>query len=305
MSDLDIALDYAGTLTNQDNVSIIVNEVIQNSVIISTPQGVPGSAGYIIKVTAGMDLEKNRALVLRAGLAYHADNFTVEDIDKVIGITKNIILAGKTGDIQVAGILPNCTDISADLPVFLHNDGYFNSIAPTHGFITQLGIGLSDNKILINIQSSTVSYSLGPIHKNKTPSLNDLGLLDVSFIDKTVGNFDMFQVSEDLSAGELVNIYHVDGLSWARKAQADSTGREAHGYVLANYKYPNEAVVFFSGVNTSVKNAVLGRNFLSADIPGAITSYPPSNTGNVIQSIGFVTNHNTLNFKLGQIIIKA
>jgi hypothetical protein len=61
--------------------------------------------------------------------------------------------------------------------------------------------------------------------------------------------------SEALAAGDLVNIYDSTGAK-CRKADASTSGKEAHGFVLAAVESAASATVYFEGSNTQVTGIV-------------------------------------------------
>jgi len=105
------------------------------------------------------------------------------------------------------------------------------------------------------------------------------------------------EASEDLAAGDLVNIYDSTGAK-CRKADATTKGKEAHGFVLAVVTTGNNATVYFEGSNDQVTGLTPGVQFLAATAGGA-TVTAPSSSGNIVQKVGVATAATSLNFEAG------
>jgi hypothetical protein len=92
----------------------------------------------------------------------------------------------------------------------------------------------------------------------------------------------LLPTSENLTAGDFVNIFDDTGTVKARKADA-SNNRPAIGYVLTGVTSPANATVYLSGRNTAVTGATVGPVFLSATAAGGFSSTAPATPGaNVI-----------------------
>lgn len=119
-------------------------------------------------------------------------------------------------------------------------------------------------------------------------ALDGTGKLDNSVLPTGVGpEVVVLASSENLTAGDFVNIWNDSGTPKARKADATSVGKEANGFVLANVTSPANATVYLAGINNQVSGLTGGTNyFLSASTPGGIVSTAPSTAGNVVQYIG-------------------
>jgi hypothetical protein len=103
------------------------------------------------------------------------------------------------------------------------------------------------------------------------------------------------EASENLAAGDLVNIHNSTGAK-ARKADATTAGKEAHGFVLAAVTSGQPATVYFEGSNTQVTGLTPGPQYLSTT-PGLSTHTPPSGSGNILQKVGVATDAAVLNFE--------
>jgi hypothetical protein len=108
------------------------------------------------------------------------------------------------------------------------------------------------------------------------------------------------QASENLAAGDFVNIHDVTGSWRIRKADASaaSAGKMAHGFVIAAVTSGNSGDVYFEGSNAGQSGLTPGNAFLSAT-PGQATSTVPTTAGHIVQRLGVATAANTVNVEFG------
>ncbi|MBF0162756.1 MAG: hypothetical protein HQL88_10770 [Magnetococcales bacterium] len=93
--------------------------------------------------------------------------------------------------------------------------------------------------------------------------------------------------SENLTAGDFVNVFSDAGTPKARKADATDGGKRAHGFIKASPTAGQSVDVYLDGTNDSLTSLTVGsRYFLSATTPGAATATPPAATGNLVQYLG-------------------
>lgn len=153
-------------------------------------------------------------------------------------------------------------------------------------------------------QEALVS-SAGVGDAGKIVALDGTGRLDNSIMPTGIGA-DTASVasSENLAAGDFVNIYNDTGTAKCRKADA-ATNKEAHGFVLASVTSPDAATIYFEGANTQVSGQTPGTVFLSGSTPGAATVTPPSTATHIIQSLGIATSATSINFEAGTKVVLA
>lgn len=182
-------------------------------------------------------------------------------------------------------------------------------------------------------EEATVSTSAGAGDVDKIPSLNASGVLDPTIVNAkntsagaadagkiaqldAAGRIDSTMMpvgigadtaaittSEALAAGDLVNIHNSSGAK-VRKADATTSGKEAHGFVLASFGSGVAATVYFEGTNTGVTGLTPGPQFL-AITAGLSDETAPTAAGNVVQRVGIAISATTLNFEAGQPIVLA
>lgn len=124
------------------------------------------------------------------------------------------------------------------------------------------------------------------------------GKIDNSLLPTGVGaeTKDM-ATTENLAAGEWVNIFNDTGTEKARKADA-SNGRLAGGFVLSATTAPAVAKVYTEGINNALTGRTPGlEQFLSADTPGAGVETPDATSGEDIQGLGIALSATEVSFE--------
>ena len=170
--------------------------------------------------------------------------------------------------------------------------------------ITSAGAGDADRIPALNasgVLDATIvnskTTSAGAEDSGKLPALDAAGRLDTSFMPTGIGaDTSSIVSSENLAAGDLVNIWDNTGTANVRKADATVAGKEAHGFVLSAVTAPAAATVYFEGSNTGVTGLTPGPQFLSITA-GLCTATAPSASGNVVQRVGFATSATNVNFQ--------
>lgn len=143
---------------------------------------------------------------------------------------------------------------------------------------------------------NAVNASAGAGDAAKIVQLDSSGKIDMTMMPTGVGaDSAVITTSEALAAGDFVNIWNSTGAK-ARKADATTAGKEAHGFVLSAYGSSASATVYFEGTNTGVTGQTPGPVFLATTAGGA-TSTAPSGSGNVVQRIGFAISATAINFQ--------
>lgn len=155
-------------------------------------------------------------------------------------------------------------------------------------------------------EEASIQASAGAGDAGKIPALDAAGKLDNSMMPTGIGaDTASIATSENLAAGDLVNIYDDAGTATARKADASTAGKEAHGFVLSAVTSPAAATVYFDGTNTQVTGQTPGPVYLSATTPGLGTANAPSATGNIVQRVGVATSAVAVNFEAGAVLVLA
>jgi Tfp pilus assembly protein PilW len=143
---------------------------------------------------------------------------------------------------------------------------------------------------------STVT-STGAADDGKIVALGSDGRLDNSIMPVGIGNeTKSIQASENLSAGDLVNIWSSASEFRVRKADATTSGKEANGFVLSSVNSGSQASVYLEGTITGLSGLTPGRYYLSAT-PGQVTLTPPASSGNVVQYVGNSLSSSEITFE--------
>jgi hypothetical protein len=153
---------------------------------------------------------------------------------------------------------------------------------------------------------AAIITSAGAGDSGKIVALDAAGKLDASFMPTGVGaDTQSIVSSENLAAGDLVNVFNSAGTPKVRKADASAAGKEANGFVLAVVTAPAAATVYFEGSNTQVSGLTGGKQYLDPANPGKSTHVAPTTAGQVVQPVGSATAAAVLNFESGVPVLLA
>lgn len=130
------------------------------------------------------------------------------------------------------------------------------------------------------------------------------GHIDVSVLPSGIGaEVVVCPASENLVSGNMVNLWNNSGAINARKADATTNGKPAHGFVLANVTAPANATVYIaSQTNTALSSLTIGADYYLGTTPGAVQSTPPASAGNVVQYVGTAHSATAMVFMPGPTI---
>jgi len=161
---------------------------------------------------------------------------------------------------------------------------------------------MAGNKYIANVagiktEVAALQTSAGAGDAAKIVALDAAGKIDSSMMPTGIGaDTASIATSENLAAGDLVNVYDVTGTATCRKADATTAGKEAHGFVLAAVTAPAAATVYFEGTNTAVTGLTPGKQYL-ATTAGLSSSTAPSSAGNIVQRVGVAVSATALSFE--------
>jgi len=150
--------------------------------------------------------------------------------------------------------------------------------------------------------------SAGAADAGKIPSLGTDGRISETMMPTGVGaDVTVLAASENLAAGDYVNIWNDAGTAKVRKADA-STTKPADGFVKDAVTSGADATVYHEGGNDQHTGLTPGsRYFLSATTPGGVvlaTSLPTA-SGSIVQFIGKATSDTTINIEAAAPIERA
>lgn len=153
--------------------------------------------------------------------------------------------------------------------------------------------------------------SAGAGDSGKIPALDATGRLDTSFMPAGIGaDTKSVVTSENLTAGDFVNLYDASGTLTCRKADAStaSAGKRAHGFVLASTTSPASATVYFEGANGQRSGLTVGATYvLSAVAAGGVTIEASGTTtaGHILQKLGVATSATEINVEIDDPMVRA
>lgn len=165
---------------------------------------------------------------------------------------------------------------------------------------------IDSSGIMTELEAIIVSAGAGS--SGLIPALDTSGRLDISFMPVGVGaEVTVAASSENLTAGNFINLYSNAGTINARKADATTSGKPCQGFVLANVTSPANATVYgISTKNTAQSGMTVGaRTYLSTTAGAAVSTTPPSATGNIVQYLGIPETAAAIVFSNHEYWVKA
>lgn len=154
--------------------------------------------------------------------------------------------------------------------------------------------------LVSGVQTQVVAATAGGAgNEEKIPALDATGLLALTMMPTGLGpDVETIQASENLAAGDFVQVWDNAGATRVRKADA-SNGRAADGFVIAAVTSGQNATVYFEGSNTQLSSLTGGTiYYLSAITAGAVTATPPSTAGQIVQRLGKAVSATRLNAEM-------
>jgi hypothetical protein len=107
--------------------------------------------------------------------------------------------------------------------------------------------------------------------------------------------YSVLPCSENLVAGDYINVWLDGAVNRVRKASANDVDHEAHGFVLVSYTSGASAAVYFTGNNTGVTGQIVGPVFLSLT-PGLGSNVPPTGIDRIVQRVGIAASSTQVTF---------
>ena len=155
-------------------------------------------------------------------------------------------------------------------------------------------------------QLNPIASSSGVTDASKIPQTGTDGRLDATLMPATVSiQAKTFPASEDLTAGNLVNIWTDPGDSVIKVRKASgATSRLAVGFVAAGYLSGATATVYIEGINTQVSNLVPGLCWLGT-AGAVIQTAPATGSGGISQIVGAALSATELDFQANDPIYLA
>lgn len=146
-------------------------------------------------------------------------------------------------------------------------------------------------------EQEAITTSAGAGDTGKIIALDAAGKLDTSFMPVGIGaDTKSLITSENLAAGDLVNVYNNASVSTARKADA-SNSRRAHGFVLASSTSGANATVYFEATITGLSGLTPGATMYTSGTAGLATATPPTTSTHIVQEIGVAISATEISFE--------
>lgn len=152
--------------------------------------------------------------------------------------------------------------------------------------------------------------STGASEAGDIVALDAGGKLDISVLPTGIGaDVAVIEASENLDAGDFVNIYDSSG-PLCRKADASTAnaGERAHGFVLNSVTSGQNATIYFEGSNDQLASLTPGTTYvLSHTTPGQVVALASGTTtaGHSLQILGVASAEDTINVEIGDPIIRG
>lgn len=115
---------------------------------------------------------------------------------------------------------------------------------------------------------------------------------------------DSIEASENISAGDFVNIWNDAGTPKVRKADSTDNTKPADGFVKSAYTTGQMALVYFETKNDQLTGLTPGQK-LFLGTSGNVTSTAPSAPGNIVQVVGFAIGATVATVEIQRPIIVA
>jgi hypothetical protein len=148
-----------------------------------------------------------------------------------------------------------------------------------------------------------IQSSAGIADADKAVVTDATGRIDMTFLPDGIGDDAvMYTASENLGSGDLINIWDDAGTFKVRKADAAVSGKVCQGFVKSSAVANSSVKVFFDGSISGLTGITSGTYFLSDTTPGRAVNSPPTDSGSIIQKVGFGLNSTTISFEAGQSI---
>ena len=155
----------------------------------------------------------------------------------------------------------------------------------------------------VTTQARAAQTSAAAGDADKLIRLDSAGKLDASFMPSGFGAETKSVVtSENLAAGDAVNLYNNGGTLNARKAD-NSNGRRAHGFVLSATTSPAAATVYYGQIEVADYTSLTPGGTCWLGTTGRATQTPPSGSGVVSQELGVASSSTTILAQISEPVI--
>ena len=145
-------------------------------------------------------------------------------------------------------------------------------------------------------EKEALVVSTGVSDAGRVVATDGTGKIDTSVLPTGIGaDVKILPASENLAAGDLVNVWNDAGTSKVRKAD-NSNNRRAVGFVIAGVTAPANATVYLEGTITGLTSLTPGAAVFLGTL-GAATATAPSAAGSISQEIGIAVSATEVSFE--------
>ncbi|MEQ1842079.1 MAG: hypothetical protein ABL994_16865 [Verrucomicrobiales bacterium] len=153
---------------------------------------------------------------------------------------------------------------------------------------------------------SALTTSSGAGDEGNLVALNTSGKIDETMMPAGIGaDTCVANASENLAAGDMVNLWDDAGTLKVRKADATAAGKECDGFVSGAVTSGDPATVILDGTLAGLTGLTIGAHYYLGTTAGAIVTTAPSATNNVYQGVGKAKSATELVFERGEPITIA
>lgn len=145
-------------------------------------------------------------------------------------------------------------------------------------------------------EKEALVVSTGVSDAGRVVATDGTGKIDTSVLPIGIGaDVKILPASENLAAGDLVNVWNDAGTSKVRKAD-NSNNRRAVGFVIAGVTAPANATVYLEGTITGLTSLTPGATVFLGTL-GAVTATAPSGAGVISQQVGTALSATEVTFE--------
>lgn len=156
-------------------------------------------------------------------------------------------------------------------------------------------------------QKTALGTSVGVASAGEIPRLDAAGKLDGTMMPTGIGaEVKSLVTAEDVSAGDLVQVFDDAGTAKVRKADATAANKFVTcGFVLQGYVAPAPAAVYFEGIITGLAGLTAGTTVYLGTTAGSVNATPPTGAGDMVQRVGVAVSDTEVTFEPAQPITLA
>lgn len=146
-----------------------------------------------------------------------------------------------------------------------------------------------------------ISTSAGAGDADKPIVTNAAGVVDITLLPGGLANTIIAQCSEDLAAGNAVNLWNDAGTTKLRKADADGgVSKKCDGFVISAYASGDSATAYKDGSITGLSGLTLGADYFLSTTAGGITADPSgyASSAQTIQHVGKAQSASVLQIQI-------